>query len=110
MTAYTSSNVDFTYLKKEGEFKEYVLHMDRLDTGDTLDLTPYVPTGMKACFVDAEDHAGTITNGEDAAGVTTSTANSRFKTSMVVSTDVVTFTGGGDSSDAHVTFKVVPGR
>jgi len=110
MTAYTHANVDFAYLKKEGEFTEWVLHLDRLNTSDTLDITAYVPTGKKACFVEAEDHTTTITNDVNAAGVTTSVANSRFKTSMVVSTDVITFTGGGDSTDAHVTFKVVPDR
>lgn len=110
MTAYTSANVDFVYLRQEGNFNDYLLHMDRLDTSDTLDLTPWVHTGQKACFVDAEDHASTISNDVEVSGTTTTSTTSRFRTSMVVSTDVVTFTSGGNSTDAHVTFKVVPGR
>lgn len=112
-TAYTSANVDFAYVNQEGNFQEWVLHLDALSSAssDTLDITPYVPTGMKACFVSAEDHPATVVHDVQLAdGTTTFTTQSRMGTSMVVATDVITFGGNHYSADAHVNFKVVPGR
>lgn len=108
MTAYTSSDVDFSYVNQEGNSQQWILHLDRLNKSDTLDITPYVPTGMKAVFIRASDHGTTVVS-----GTTTVTLSNEYECSYVVSTDIITFGaagGGANSTDAHVEFKVVPSR
>lgn|SRR3990167_7720939 len=96
MTAYTA--VREAWYTQEGEIQHVVLALSRLDSTDTLDLTPFVK-GRKIIQVDAVDHGTTVINDVESYLTTTSTATSKFETSLAVSTDIVTFTHGGVAAD-----------